>query len=180
VVASRDVEVGMVVAPGAPLARIIAVRPIKVALGVPELDIGAVAIGGKVRVTFDALPDRVYEGVVSYVGAEVNKAARVFDAEIILPNQDKSIRPEMSAKAVFTGGKVKNAVVIPQTAVVELATGHMAFIVGPDNIAHMRAIEVTDYSEGRALIKSGLAAGDRLVILGHRDLIDGDKVEIGE
>ena len=180
VVASRDVEVGMVVAPGAPIARIIAVKPIKVSFGVPELEIGSVALGKKARVVFDAHPEREYEGTVSYVAAEVNRTARVFEAEAQLANQDGSIRPEMSAKVTISGKAVKNAISIPQTAVVEMATGHVAFVVGADKTARLKKIEIADYSGGMALVKSGLAAGDRLVIKGHRDLIDGDLVEIGE
>ncbi|MDH5757509.1 MAG: efflux RND transporter periplasmic adaptor subunit [Nitrospinota bacterium] len=180
VVVSRDIEVGSLLSPGAPVARIVATRPIKVTAGAPESSISDFEVGKSGLVEFDAFPGRVYQGTISYVAQEVGTKSRVFDVELTLANEDGSIRPQMAAKVIFVRRSIPNAIVIPQTSIVELATGHVVFVVEKDNKAHQREVEVEDYSEGKTMIKSGLAAGDKLVILGQRGLVDGDKVETVE
>ncbi|MDH5638283.1 MAG: efflux RND transporter periplasmic adaptor subunit [Nitrospinota bacterium] len=180
VTVSRDIEVGAVLSPGAPVTRIVTTRPLKVLVGAPESTISDFAIGKQGQVVFDAFPDRAFEGTVTYVAAEVGKTSRVFEVELTLPNTDGAIRPEMAAKVTFVRRSIPGAIVVPQTSIVELATGHVVFTVTQDKKAHQADVVVGDYSEGKTMISSGLAAGDKLVVLGQRGLVEGDTVETVE
>ncbi|MDH5509547.1 MAG: efflux RND transporter periplasmic adaptor subunit [Nitrospinota bacterium] len=180
VAVSRNIEVGAVLSPGAPVTRILTTRPLKVLVGAPESTISDFALGKKGQVVFDAFPDRAFEGIVTYVAAEVGKTDRVFEVELTLPNSDGAIRPEMAAKVTFVRRSIPGAIVVPQTSIVELATGHVVFVVDRDKKAHQTEVVVGDYSEGKTMISSGLAAGDMLVVMGQRGLVEGDTVETVE
>lgn len=179
-VVNRAVEVGAIVSPGQPLARIVSVKPIKTRTGIPETAIADFSIGKRATIVFDAFPDRIYEGAITYLSPEVDRNARIFDCELELPNGDMAILPEMSAKVTFVRKTLEDSVLIQQTSIVEMADGHAVFVVEEGSVARLRRVEIGDVSEEMALVSSGLEAGDTLVTLGQRDLIDGDLVEISD
>jgi len=178
VLASRDTELGAIVSPGARLTKIVALKPVKVTVGIPEAAISDFAIGKEAKIVFDAYPDTIYTGKITYIAPEVNRIARLFESEILLPNSDLKIRPAMSAKVTFVKRKIENSIVVPQTAVLELAEGHAVFLVTKDNVAKIRKIEIKDHANEMALIASGLSGGETLVISGQRGLVDGDTVKV--
>ena len=178
IAATKEVEAGAVVSPGAPITRILTLSPVNIVVGVPETAAPDFAMGKKADITFDAYPDKAFTATISYISAEVDSNSRVYDIELTLPNDDGLIKPKMSAKASFVRRSIEDSIIIPQTSILELATGHAVFVVDSKNIARQKSVEVEDYSEGRALIKSGLEGGELLVVLGQRNLIDGDKVEV--
>jgi len=178
VILSRGTEPGEIVSPGAPLARSAELRPIKVVTGAPELAIADFYMGKEALITFDAYPGKNFAGKITFLSLEINPRTRTFDCEIELANKDMMILPEMSAKVAFTRKTLPGSILIPQTSVLELADGHAVFVVDENNIAHQRRIELVDSADEKALVSSGLAEGDALVILGHRKLIDGDTVRI--
>ncbi len=180
VVASRNVENGAITSPGAELGRVVSNNPIKIVIGVPESVLSDFALGKEATIVFDAYPDNTYQGTVSYKSAEINRKSRVFLCEIELPNDDDKILPEMSAKVTFIRKAIPGSILIPQTAVLEQATGHSVFIVDGKDIARYRKIEIDDSSDEMVLVGSGLATGEKLVITGQRNLIDGDTVEVAE
>ncbi len=178
VLASRDTELGAIASPGARLAKIVSLKPIKVTTGIPETAIADFATGKQARIIFDAYPDTVYTGQITYIAPEVNRVTRVFESEISLPNSELKIRPAMSAKVTFVKRKIENSIVVPQTAVLELAEGHAVFVVTKDKVAKIRKIEIKDHANEMALIASGLSGGETLVISGQRGLVDGDMVKV--
>ncbi|MBI4666128.1 MAG: efflux RND transporter periplasmic adaptor subunit [Nitrospinae bacterium] len=175
---NREVEVGAIVAPGQPLARLVAVNPIKISVGLPEKSMVDFSEGKKAKVTFDAFPDKEFEGKISFIAPAVNPVTRVFDCEVTVDNGDMKILPDMSAKVTFGRSLGPDSIIIPQNAVVELADGHAVYVVEKGVTARQRRVVIEDVSGELALVRSGLAAGDELVISGQRSLVDGDRVEI--
>ncbi len=179
-VVTRETEVGAIVSPGLPLSRIVSIRPIKVLTGIPEVAIADFSIGKEAVITFDAYPDREYKGKVGYLSPEVNRKTRIFNCELTLPNENMTILPEMSAKVTFIRKTLSGSILIPQTAVLELTDGHAVFVVDKGNVARLRKVGIEDTAGEMALVISGVKAGDRLVTLGQRSLIEGDRVEVVE
>ncbi|MBI4827561.1 MAG: biotin/lipoyl-binding protein [Nitrospinae bacterium] len=133
----------------------------------------------KYTIRFNALPDRTYHGKIVFLSPEVDRRARVFEAEVEIPNEDGAALPELSAKVTFTRKTLPDSILIPQDAVVELPQGHAAFVV-EGNVARQRRVRIEDMAGAQALVGEGLAAGDRLVVAGHRELSDGDAVLVVE
>ena len=79
------------------------------------------------------------------------------DARFV-PGQFVRVRVE----GVFTQGGVS----VPDRAVMSSAQGRFVWVIGDDNVAAMRPVQVSSIVSGRALVADGLAAGERVVVEG--------------
>ena len=178
---SREVEVGSLVAPGVPLARVVQVDPIKVTGGVPERYAGEVTRGASATVTFDVLPEQTLRVPVRYVGATVNPRNRTFAVELVVPNPGHTIKPEMVANIEIIRSSLDQAIVIPQEAVVRVEGGYVAFVVedeGSATVAKVRPLVLGTSQRNQVVVEEGLSAGDRLIVAGQTQVADGDQVRI--
>jgi RND family efflux transporter MFP subunit len=177
----RHVEVGTLLSPGTPVARIVALNPVKVQGGVPERYAADVSRGAKATVTFDVLADQRFEGTMSYVGSTVNTSSRTFPVEFTLPNPGGAIKPEMVANIAVERRVIDDAIVVPQQALVRIAEGFVVFVVegeGAEATANRRQVEVETSQQNQVVIRSGLDAGERLVVVGQNQVADGDRVRV--
>jgi HlyD family secretion protein len=104
VVAAMDLEVGQMVAPGAPVVRLLDDRALRFEAPVADFDIGRIAEGDRVTVRIDGLPDVSLEGSVSYIApaAEVEGSARTYRVRIELP-ETPGVRIGMSGQMLLAG-----------------------------------------------------------------------------
>lgn len=178
---SREIEVGGMVAAGTPVARIVDSNPVKITAGVPERYAPDVSTGARATVTFDVLQDEVFSGTVSYVGAAVNPRNRTFPVEVVLRNPGGVIKPEMVANLDVVRRSFQDAIVIPQEALVRTEDGYTVFVVKEEAgvpVAEAHPVEVGPGQKNQVLIRSGLEAGDRLVVVGQHSVAGGDRVNI--
>ncbi|HUF25674.1 MAG TPA: efflux RND transporter periplasmic adaptor subunit [Gemmatimonadaceae bacterium] len=181
VLESREVEVGSMVGSGTPVARIIQLNPAKIVAGVPERFAGDVGPGTTARITFDVLPDRVFEARISYVGIAVNPRNRTFPVEVVLPNVSRAIKPEMVANLELVRQSLRQAIVIPQEAMVRVENGFVAYVVEEREgrpVARVRPLTLGPSQRNQVVVESGLEVGDRLVVVGQQQLASGDRVAI--
>jgi RND family efflux transporter MFP subunit len=183
VLEERLVEVGAMVGPGTPVARVIAVNPVKITAGVPERYATDVRPGAAVRVSFEALEGRTFEGRIGYVGSAVNPRNRTFPVEFSVPNLGGQIKPEMVANVSLVRRVVADALVVPQNAVVRVAEGQVVYVVksggGVDKV-EARMVTIGMSQANRVTITSGLEAGDRVVVVGQQQVTNGDRVRVVE
>jgi RND family efflux transporter MFP subunit len=177
----RMVELGTLVSPGTPVARIVDVNPLKVVGGMPERYAADVRRGAQASVRFDALPDAAVDATVRYVGAAVDARSRTFPVELLLPNPGGVVKPEMVADIQVVRFTLEGALVVDQDAVVRQADGYAVFVVeGPPDalVARSRRVELGASQDNRVVVTSGLEAGARLVTVGQQQVADGDRVRI--
>lgn len=177
----RMVEIGALVSPGTPVARVVDVNPVKIAAGVPERYAPDVTVGAPATVTFDVLPQANAEAPVQFVGAAVDPRNRTFPVELQLPNASGLIKPEMVANVTVQRRRVSNALVVPQDAIVRMADGYQVFVVegsGDDAVARARAVTLGTSQANRVVVLEGLEAGEQLVVMGQKSVADGDRVRI--
>lgn len=178
---SREIEVGTMVAAGTPVARIVDNDPVEITAGVPERYAADVAPGAEASVTFDILPGQTFQGQVSYVGAAVNPRNRTFPVELVLPNPGGVIKPEMVANLFLVRKSTEDAIVVPQEALVRTEDGYIVFVVedgSQGSLARAREVEIGPAQQNEVMIRSGLKAGERLVVVGQMSVADGDRVNI--
>jgi RND family efflux transporter MFP subunit len=178
---ARPVEVGTTVSPGAEVATMVDLRPVKVSAGVPERYSDDVALGDSATVTIPSLDDATFRGALTYVGAAVNEESRTLPVEVELPNVEGRMKPSMVADVSLVRERWTDAVSVPQDAVLRTADGFGVYVVeeteaGP--VSRRRAVELGPRESGRVLVESGLRPGDRLVTVGQQQLADGDRVRL--
>ena len=73
----------------------------------------------------------------------------------------------MSVRVVLEIGKPAQALVIPQAAIAQDQAGTYVFVVDAQDKAVMRQVKVEMQRDGTAVVKDGLAAGDRVIVQGQ-------------
>ncbi|MGD8589145.1 MAG: efflux RND transporter periplasmic adaptor subunit [Chromatiales bacterium] len=117
-------------------------------------------------------------GRVDFTDYRSDPQTGAFASRATLPNPDARLRPGQFVRVTVEGGVLPNALAVPQRAVQEDARGKFVYVVGQDDqgksIALNRAVEVGQWveqgsAEGKErlwIIRSGLTAGDKVVIDG--------------
>jgi len=177
----RYVDVGSMVNTRDPIGRLIDLNPIKVFAGVPERYAADVRVGDQAVLTFEALDGADYTSRIRYVGAAVDPQNRTFPIEIVVPNADSRIKPQMVANMAVIRAQVDNAIVVPQDALVRVEDGYVAFVAverdGVD-VAEVRSIGLGPSRRNLVVAESGLQPGERLIVVGQRSVEDGDRINI--
>jgi membrane fusion protein (multidrug efflux system) len=91
-------------------------------------------------------------------------------------NPGNLLRPGQFGRVSAETTVLHNAVVIPQRAVSELQGMNQVIVVDPDNVAHIRTVQLGTQIGPNIVISSGLSAGDRVVTSGNEKVKDGMKV----
>ena len=177
----RMVEVGTMVAPGTPVARIVRVDSVKVVVGVPERFALDVVPGATASVAFDVLEGERVEAAIRYAGATVDTDDRTFPVELTVANPGRRIKPEMLASVTVVQEHLPDAVVVPQDVLVSMDYGYVAFVVDGDGdqaTARASRVEIVARQGNDAVIGQGLNPGDLVVVVGQHGLTAGERVRV--
>jgi HlyD family secretion protein len=118
VITDMDVLEGDLVSQGTEAFRIHDLSLLFVDLSISEMDIQLVQLGQEATLTFDALPDMEYTGVVTKIGmaATISQGVVNYPVTVQITNADASIFPGMTAAVSIVVEKVENVLVVPNQA----------------------------------------------------------------
>jgi len=174
-VASVQLELGALVAPGTPAFQLVAIERIKVDGGVPASEVGLLQSGQVVRVVVPTLGSDAYEGTLAHIGPAPDPRTRTYPVEVYIDNTGGRLRPGMVARLEVIIGQRDDAVIVPETAVVE-GEQKVVFVV-EDDIAKKRIVLLGQADTGTVEIREGIAAGETVVTLGRQHLSDGSLIQ---
>jgi len=177
-VARRYVSGGEFVAPAQKLFELVALDPIEVEFHLPERDSSRVAEGAPVAVRVAPFPDEVFEARVTVISPTIDATTRTLRVKAVLANPDGRLRPGLFARADLGIAVREGVAMIPEEAVLQRADGPVAFRLVGDGHVERRVLELGVIHEGRIEVRSGLAIGDRIVVRGQSDLVDGAAVSV--
>lgn len=179
-VARRAVEPGDMAAPGRPVFEIVQLDPVEVSVGIPEKDVERVRAGGAARVVVPALAGAAFEGTVRVVNVAAEPATRSFMVRVGVPNPEHRLRIGMIAELEVRGAKERDVLVVPADAIVKDAQGAtLVYVYFPDQEkAWARRVEPGAVLGDAIEIRSGLAAGEAIVVAGQQRLADGVPVAV--
>jgi len=172
VVATVMMEEGEVASPGTPVARLVQLDPAVVTLSVSDRDVVSLAVGMPVSVTTAANSQRL-EGTVQRVSPAADPRTRAFPVEVEVPNPNGALLPGMIARVRADRALAESVMVIPQDWLVTQRERRGVFVTSGD-VATWRDVTLGDVIHDKVVVTEGLSRGDRVVITGHRDLVDGD------
>ncbi|HEX7972709.1 MAG TPA: efflux RND transporter periplasmic adaptor subunit [Thiobacillus sp.] len=130
-----------------------------------EKDLARVRPGAQASVTVSAYPGEVFKGKLTYISSVVDKESRTVKARVEVPNPDGRLKPEMFATAAIHTGSSTKALLLPEDAVLLVQGQPTVFVAEKDGFAP-RAVEVGERAQGRVVIRSGVAAGEAVVVSG--------------
>ncbi|MBC7972598.1 MAG: efflux RND transporter periplasmic adaptor subunit [Verrucomicrobia bacterium] len=150
---------------------------------VPETELPQVKIGAIARITSDADKRIRLQGRVREISPLVDPQSRQATVKIDLPTS-ALLRSGMFLKAAVTV-QTAQALTIPASAVLPQPDGRSLVYVleGTDSVRAKPVVvgtrqDSTDPTKARIAIKSGLNAGDRVVVAGAGYVKDGERVTV--
>jgi len=175
---SRLVSIGQYVTKGQLLTSLVDTSHMKVACDVPERFLGQLAQGQQVIVRVAAYPEETFRGTVYFVDPTVNPQMRTVLIKARLLNPEGRLRPGMFANLTVTTQVRKNAVVVPETALMLQGRTTSVFVVNDEGMVEARQVQAGVRLAGLVEIASGLAAGETVIIEGVQKVYPGAKVSV--
>lgn len=178
IVEVKHVEAGEYVTPGKAIATISDLSTVKIEAAVAEKDLSYFTVGTVAEIVFNAYPGESFKGTIDYISPQVERSAGTFNIEVGLKNTSGRFKPGMMARVKLIKERCGNCLLVPQDAVIDDVEGPVIFVVRPDDSVERRVVRLGETEDSRVVINSGIAAGERLVVVGQRNLLDGEKVSI--
>ena len=177
-------EQGSVVAAGqSQLMRIINLDDMYIETDIPESYVTNVVKGKEVTVEFPIL-GKTIDSKIRQTGNFINPSNRTFKVEVGVPNSDKSIKPNLTAKLKINDYTNNQAFLVPQSIISENAEGEQyIYIINNKNtneegIAN-RVIIKTGRTQGDVIeVLEGVENGTEIIQEGARSVKDGQTVKV--
>jgi HlyD family secretion protein len=119
VVYSLPVQQGAYLNPGDLVLQEADLSKVRVRAFVDEPDIGRLAPGDKIEVTWDALPERTWEGAVSVVPAviKLHGSRNVGETSCVVDNKDFKLLPNVNVGVTIITAEHRNVLTVPREAI---------------------------------------------------------------
>jgi membrane fusion protein (multidrug efflux system) len=186
----NTVQVGNLVGPSTVLTAVSQVSPIKVYFPISEQEYLRMANGGGPgSVDFLTHASRIplqltladgsaypHPGRIIFADRQVNTQTGTIQIVGEFPNSKNLLRPGQYARIKTPTGNITGALLVPQAAVNQQQGTYQVTVVGVDNRAQLRAVEVGPRVGTLWVITSGLKPGERVVAVGADKAKEGEVV----
>jgi membrane fusion protein (multidrug efflux system) len=128
-------------------------------------------------VIIEALGNRNVKGKKIFLSRQPRSLARLYDLELGIPNEDGRILPGMFAKVELVKKVYPSALAVPLYAVITQGNDRFVYVEKNGRV-EKRSVDLGVLMGWEVHIKKGLKPGDRVVVVGHRFLDDGQAVDV--
>jgi RND family efflux transporter MFP subunit len=174
------VDAGSYVQPSGPaLVTVTQLDPIAVAFNLPQRNLpDALASlrsgGASVRAV---LPEGrgTLTGKLQFVDNVVDAATGTVRVKAVFDNKEQKLWPGAFVGVRLAVKTLKDAIVVPQSAIVQSPRGSVVFVIGEGNRVAARPVQVV-HAEGNDAAVTGLDGGERIVLEGRQNVRPGSTV----
>jgi RND family efflux transporter MFP subunit len=137
-----------------------------------------IKLGDKLKVKFNAFPEKEFTARVTLKYQQIDPVTRNFPVELKLINGTEEIIPGMMAEIELITDKKDKALTVPNDVFIVNQKGEKIVYVIKDGIAHQRIVTTGISNDKITEITSGLNQGEEIVVMGQELLKDGIKVMV--
>jgi membrane fusion protein (multidrug efflux system) len=119
-----------------------------------------------------------FPGEVDAVESNIDAATGTLAVQFRFPNPDRLLRPGQYGRVNVVMSTLKNAVLVPQSAVLEMQGIYQIAVVDAENKATIRAVKVGPRYEKFWTISEGLQPGEKIVVEGLQRVRNGMPVSV--
>jgi multidrug efflux system membrane fusion protein len=157
-------------------------QPISILFTLPQQELSRVnAAFAKGPLTVESLAgDNVTvtdRGVLQVIDNQVDPTTGTVKFKAEFPNPNLQLWPGQFINVQLIIDTLKDAIVVPTAAVQRGPQGTFCYVVNGDTVA-VKNVTVTQQNDREAVIASGVAAGDKVVISGFAQLTDGSAITV--
>jgi len=167
IVKSLSIRDGMYIQPSTEVMSVVDLSKVWVIADVFENEQSWLEIGQKAEISVPAMGIQSIEGKIDYIYPELDAVTRSLRVRIVVQNKDVKLRPNTLAKIDIFGGPNKDALVIPQEALIQTGKENRVIVKLENNSFTARKVTVGMLSQGKAEIKDGLDEGEQVVTSGQ-------------
>lgn len=142
-----------------------------------EAEVEGKAVEGFVSITLPDNTEYPYLGDVRFTDPSVNPETGTFQVRAELPNPNKELLPGQYTNVRIKLNEISNAVVIPQKATQVEQGGVYVMVVLPNNKVERRFIVIEHQGKMGVVVKSGLRAGELVIVEGMHRVRHGQLAE---
>ncbi|MGH2349296.1 MAG: efflux RND transporter periplasmic adaptor subunit [bacterium] len=175
-IAQVHVAIGEFVAPGVAVVTLYDDRELALDAKVGERDVAQVRPGDAVAVRAAVAPGAVIRGTVQRVQPTAEAASRAALVRIRLSQPPASLLPGTSAQATLVLERRTGALLVPAAAVHQDGVSTVFVVI--DGVARARAVRLGLRQGDVIEVRSGVAAGDEVIVLGPETITDGMRVTV--
>lgn len=159
------------------------IAPIYVSFSVPEQNLAEIKRYMQSReLKVDALipgeETRPVRGLLTFIDNAVDRTTGTIRLKGTFENADRRLWPGQFVDVILTLTTEQNRIVVPSQAVQTGQQGLYVYVVKDDMTAELRVVRQDRIFDGLAVIGSGVAAGEKVVIDGQMRIVPGAKVEL--
>ena len=169
------VQPGERVDAGRPLAQVVAGDTLDLIGAVPASRLGRLRVGLPATVSEDGDSTQV-PGWVAGLAPEVDSLTNAGRVVIRVPNPRGRLHPGAGATGRVRLDVHRDALIVPDSAIVVSGDSALVFVVGPDSIAHPHSVVRGVQAGGRTEVRGDLQPGQVVVTTGAFGLEDGMRI----
>jgi membrane fusion protein, multidrug efflux system len=119
-----------------------------------------------------------FTGKIIQVSRNISSETGTMQLAAEFPNKQAVLRPGGFGRIRFLTQMNQNALLVPQQAVIEVQSMYMVALVGPNNRAQFRPVQVGDKVGTNWVITKGLQPGDKVIVEGFMKVREGTPVNV--
>jgi membrane fusion protein (multidrug efflux system) len=119
-----------------------------------------------------------HAGAIDYIDPIIEPTRGTVAVRALVPNPDGALKPGEFVRVVVVFPDVRDAVLVPQRAVVDQQGGTYVLVVKDDDSVESRHVTLGAAHDGMQQITEGLASGERVIVDGVQKARPGQKVVV--
>lgn len=157
-----------------PLVSVVNIDILELDVQVGEANIAKLKLADEMEVAIPAVGGE-YTGVITAIAPQIDAMTKAYPVTLRVENADRAVKGGMYAEIGLVVESRDDAIVIPQSAILEQDREQVVFVV-ENGVAKMKAVQVGLTLGNEAEITAGLSVGEQVIVEGQYAVQDGSKV----
>ncbi len=152
---------------------------LKVYINLSERLLPLIKVGQIATIETEVYPNELFEAEIYRIHPTINAGTRTFTVELRLDNPDLKLRPGMYGTVTQELGD-RVALLVPSIAVLKQpGTNNRYVFIHENGVSKKVMVQIGERLDDKLeLLTDDLNEGDELILAGHVNLMDGDKIEV--
>lgn len=164
IVVNVGIREGQFVTPQSELYVIADLSAVWVFVDIFEEELPWVSVGDEAEMRVTAVPGTTLRGQLTYIYPYAESKTRTIKARLEFDNKDLLLKPDMFADVTIHASPRENVIVVPSEAIIRSGLREQVFVVREPGKFEPRVVELGVTSGGSTEIRSGVAAGEEVVV----------------
>ncbi|MGC1951700.1 MAG: efflux RND transporter periplasmic adaptor subunit [Gammaproteobacteria bacterium] len=173
----RNISPGALVEPGDLITTLDDDSVMKLDFAVPSVFLTALEPGLGITAKARAYGNRRFVGEIRSIDSRVDPVTRSIQVRALIPNPQRTLKPGILMQVELLRNP-RDALVVPESALLQQRGEHFVMVVGDGGIAQRRAIRIGARRPGEVEVVDGVAAGDQVITHGNDKIRSGQRVEV--